>query len=72
MENNELTVFVEQSGIDKVKGNAITERLNVFFAKAQEWDSIIQGIVINDISETGKMKMAREGRRRIEGTTISR
>jgi colicin import membrane protein len=60
--STELTVFVEQSGIEKSKGNAITESLGVFFAKAQEWDSIISGIVINDISETGKMKMAREGR----------
>jgi hypothetical protein len=58
----ELTVFVEKSGIEKSKGSAITESLNVFFAKAQEWDSIISGIVINDISETGKMRMAREGR----------
>ena len=62
METTELTVFVEQSGIDKVKGNAITESLNIFFNKAQEWDATIQSIVINDISETGKMRMAREGR----------
>jgi len=61
-EKNELIVFVEQSGIDKVKGNQITESLNVFFAKAQEWDATISAIVINDISEVGKMKMAREGR----------
>jgi len=61
-ETTELTVFVEQSGIEKSKGNAITESLNVFFAKAKEWDSTIQSIVINDVSEVGKMKMAREGR----------
>ena len=61
-ETNELTVFVEQSGIEKSKGNEITENLNVFFNKAKEWDATIQSIVINDVSEVGKMKMAREGR----------
>lgn len=58
----ELTVFVEKSGIEKSKGNEITESLGVFFAKAQEWDDIIKSIVIDKPGEVGKMKMCREGR----------
>ena len=53
-QSTELTVFVEQSGIEKAKGNAITESLSVFFAKAQEWDDIIKSIVIDKPGEVGK------------------
>lgn len=54
--------LVEGSGLEKSKQNQIAETLGAFFNKAAEWDSTIQSIVITSPEETGKMKMAREGR----------
>lgn len=59
---NELVTLVETSGLEKSKQNQIAETLGVFFNKATEWDATIQSIVITSPEETGKMKMAKEGR----------
>ena len=58
----ELVQLVETSGLEKSKQNQIAETLGVFFNKAAEWDATIQSIVITSPDETGKMKMAKEGR----------
>lgn len=58
----ELVQLVETSGLEKAKQNQIAETLGVFFNKAAEWDATIQSIVITSPEETGKMKMAKEGR----------
>lgn len=59
---SELIRLVESSGLEKAKQNQIAETLGVFFNKASEWDATIQSIVITSPEETGKMRMAREGR----------
>jgi hypothetical protein len=59
---SELIQLVESSGLEKAKQNQIAETLGVFFNKASEWDATIQSIVITSPEETGKMRMAREGR----------
>jgi hypothetical protein len=59
---SELIQLVETSGLEKIKQNQIAETLGVFLNKAAEWDATIQSIVITSPEETGKMKMAREGR----------
>jgi hypothetical protein len=59
---SELVKLVETSGLEKTKQNQIAETLGLFFNKAAEWDTTIQSIVITSPEETGKMKMAREGR----------
>lgn len=58
----DLVQLVESSGLEVTKQNQIAETLGVFFNKASEWDATIQSIVITDHTETGKMKMAKEGR----------
>lgn len=58
----ELVQLVETSGLEKAKQNQIAETLGVFFNKAAEWGATIQSIVITSPEETGKMKMAKEGR----------
>lgn len=58
----ELIQLVETSGLEKTKQNQIAETLGVFFNKAAEWDATIKSIVITSPEETGKMKMAKEGR----------
>ena len=62
METTELVQLVEASGLAKAKQNQIAETLGTFFNKAAEWDATIQSIVIVSPEETGKMKMAKEGR----------
>ena len=62
VEVNPLLPVIQSSGIPAEKQNAIVETLGSFFNKAAEWDKTIASIVINDVSEIGKMKMAREGR----------
>ncbi len=57
-----LEILIETSGLEKSKATQITESLATFFAKAAEWDSMIETIVITSPEETGKMKMAKEGR----------
>lgn len=58
----ELVQLVETSGLEKTKQNQIAETLGIFFTKAAEWDDTIKSIVITSPEETGKMKMAKEGR----------
>lgn len=62
VEVNPLLPVIQSSGVSAEKQNAIVETLGTFFNKAVEWDKTIESIVINDVSEIGKMKMAREGR----------
>lgn len=61
-QTTELIQLIETSGLEKSKGNQIAEALGSFFLKASEWDDTIKSIVITSPEETGKMKMAREGR----------
>lgn len=70
-----LVQIVEQSGLQKTKASNIITALSSFFQKAGEWNETIESIVITDPSETGKMKMAKEGRLflknlRLEGEKI--
>jgi len=59
---SEFVQLVQTSGLEKTKQNQIAETLGVFFNKAAEWDATIKSIVITSPEETGKMKMAKEGR----------
>lgn len=61
-QTTELIQLVETSGLEKTKQNQIAETLGAFFNKAAEWDDTIKSIVITSPEETGKMKMAKEGR----------
>lgn len=58
----QLFELVKTSGLEVSKQNQIAETLGVFFNKAAEWDATIKSIVITSPEETGKMKMAKEGR----------
>lgn len=60
MEN--LAVLLNDSPVKADKKIEVSKSLDLFFNQALEWDQTIQNIVITDPTETGKMKMAREGR----------
>lgn len=62
LKSNELVTFLSSSGLVEAKRNDIAQSLGMFFDKASEWNQTIASIVITDPSETGKMKMAKEGR----------
>ena len=63
----EFVQLIETSGLEVTKRNQITELLGSFFAKAAEWNSTIESLVITDPNDTGKMKVAREGRLTLRG-----
>jgi len=71
VEKTQLTTVVEESGIEKSKGEIISNTLGKFFEKATEWNDTIEALQINDVSEVGKMKMAREGRLTLKNQRIS-
>jgi len=67
---NELILLVESSGIEKTKGEIIAQTLGQFFAEAAKWNATIESLQITDPKQTGKMKMAREGRLTLKGKRL--
>lgn len=60
--STELTTIIKTSGIVESKGLEVTSSLTEFFNEAGNWEKTVQDLVITSPTETGKMKMAREGR----------
>lgn len=60
--NNQLVAVIQSSGVAQDRQTSMIQTLQVFFDKIAEWDKLIESLVITDINDTGKMKMAREGR----------
>lgn len=71
VQKTELAIVVEESGIEKSKGEIISKTLGKFFEQASEWDDTIRTLQINDVSEVGKMKMAREARLTLKNQRLS-
>lgn len=61
-ENNQLVKLVEESGIEKSKGQVLLEKFSNFFALAAEWESKAKSIVITRVDQKAEMKMAKQGR----------
>ena len=59
---NPLVKVVNESGLDKTKAQVLLDNFSNYFAVAAEWEKTAAGLVITDVSEVAKMKMAREGR----------
>jgi len=70
LNTTELSTVVQESGIEKSKGELISKTLGSFFEKANEWNDTIQTLQIKDVTETGKMKMAREARLTLKNQRI--
>ncbi len=68
--SSELVQLVQGSGLKEEKQKQIAETLGQFFNKAAEWNATIATIVITSPEETGKMKMAREGRLTLRGMRL--
>lgn len=65
--NTQLETLVKSSGLSIEKTKEISEGLSAFFEKASEWASKVDAIIVNDISQTGEMKIARESRLMLRG-----
>lgn len=61
-ENNQLVKLVEESGIEKSKGQVLLEKFSNFFQLAGEWEIKAKSIVITRLDQKAEMKMAKQGR----------
>lgn len=63
-DDNQFALVVKQSGLDveSPKAKALLEQFSDYFDIAADWEAKAKVIVVTDASQTGDMKMAREGR----------
>lgn len=61
-QNNELVKVIETSGLDKTKAQVLLDKFTGYFEIASEWERKTKELIVNDISQTTEMKMAREAR----------
>lgn len=59
---NQLVKVIEESGLDKTKGQILLDNFSNYFEIAAKWEQTAAALVITDVSQTAEMKMAREGR----------
>jgi hypothetical protein len=59
---NQLTVIIEENGLEANTASAIKEAFLGFFEQAKEWKAKAEQIVVNDATQVTEMKKAREGR----------
>ncbi len=60
--DSQLQVLVKESGLEETKSKVILDKFQNTFELAAEWEIKAKAIVVTDASQTGDMKMAREGR----------
>lgn len=59
---NELTVIIEESGLEKTQGQVIIDNFSSLLKSASEWEKKANSIVITDASQIELMSEAREAR----------
>ena len=62
MNQTQLAVIVEESGLEKSKADVLLENFSDYFALAADWERKAKALVVTDASQVAEMKMAREGR----------
>lgn len=60
--SNELTVVIQQSGVEQSTALTLQTSFMPFFQQAKEWDEKAKSLVVTDVSQVREMKMAREAR----------
>lgn len=60
--SNELTVVIQQSGVEQSTALTLQNSFMPFFQQAKEWDEKAKSLVVTDVSQVREMKMAREAR----------
>lgn len=59
---NQLVKVINESGLDRIKGELLTEQFSNYFEMAAEWESKAKSLVITSVEQKAEMKLAREGR----------
>ena len=59
---NQLSVIVKESGLEKTKAQVLLDNFSTYFQIASEWEKKAKTIVVSDASQEADMKMARVGR----------
>jgi len=59
---NQLSVIVKESGLEKTKAQILLDNFSTYFQIASEWEKKAKTIVVSDASQEAEMKMARVGR----------
>lgn len=71
MENKELVIVIEESGLEKSQSQAILNTFSGFIEEAKKWESKARGIEITDISQVDKMQEAREARLALKNIRVN-
>ncbi len=67
----DLVAVVQSSGLEAQTANYIQEKFLPFFEQAKEWNDKAQELVVTDVSQKEKMKMARDARLTLRQVRIS-
>jgi hypothetical protein len=59
---NQLTIAVKESGLDKTKAQVLLDNFSGYFQIASDWEKTAKALVITTIHQKVEMKKAREGR----------
>ena len=70
-ESKELSVIVEQSGLEKTKAQTVLDAFTGFFSQASEWEAKTRDLVITDASQTAEMALARSGRLQLKEIRVA-
>lgn len=60
--DNQLVKLINESGIDRTKGDLLMSQFSNYFEMASEWEIKAKSLVITDVAQIAEMKLAREGR----------
>lgn len=68
--SNELTVVIEQSGVERSTALTLLNSFMPFLQQAKEWDKKAHELVVTDASQVREMQMARAARLALRGIRI--
>ena len=59
---NQLVKIINESGLDKSKGQVLLENFSNYFEVASEWEKKANELTVTSVEQVAEMKLAREGR----------
>lgn len=59
MENKNLEIVIQESGLETVEGNSLMEKFGSYESIANEWEFKAKSIVVTDASQVTEMEMAK-------------
>lgn len=69
--DNQLSVIVKESGLEKTKAQVLLDNFSNYFQIAADWEKKSKAIIVTDASQTAEMAMARTGRLFLKQKRIS-